>query len=70
MHGLPEMVAFSPAAHKQIFIAYCAEQLLGGQMGLFALAIGAVNVRANRAAASKSRVFFTVKLLVEVEVAP
>ena len=39
-------------------------------MGLFALAIGAPSERANREAASKSSAFFTVKLLVEVEVAP
>jgi hypothetical protein len=36
-------------------------------MGLFALAIGAANDRANRAAAMQSSVFFTLKLLVEVE---
>jgi hypothetical protein len=64
------MVARSPAAHKRIFVAYCAEQLLGGHIGLFALAIGAASDRANRAAASQSSVFFTVKLLVEVKVAP
>jgi hypothetical protein len=39
-------------------------------MGLFALAIGTPSDRTKRAAASISSVFFTVKLLVEVEVAP
>jgi hypothetical protein len=43
---------------------------MGGHIGLFALAIGAPSERANRAAANTSSIFFTVKLLVEVEVAP
>jgi hypothetical protein len=51
------------------FIVYCAEQPMGGHMGLFALATGAANDRANRAAAMQSIVFFTLKLLVEVELA-
>jgi len=40
---------------------------MGGHIGLFARATGAANDRANRAAARQSSVFFTLKLLVEVE---
>src|SRR5580765_6435400 len=49
---------------------YWALQLVGGQIGVTALAIGAVRERANRTDASKNSAFFTVNLLVEVGVAP
>jgi hypothetical protein len=44
-------------------------EIVGGQVGEFALAIGVERERANSAAASKNSVFFTLKLLVEMEVA-
>ena len=72
-HGLPEILAFSPAAHNQVFRSVSAQlqTVPGGHSGLeLAVASGIVTHMASSAAARSNSIFFTVKLLVEVEVAP